>query len=272
MTTSIKKPHQMITARELARSAFTELRSGWKRYVAIVAIVIVPVDLLALTSSVTGEDPTLSTYSLIVSLIMNVALIWAIVQKDHTGVIPRVGAAYYEGSIAIVRFFLVSAALVLMLAPAALGGAIYVAANTAGINSAAPVGEQLLIGIVCLLLALPSFHLLIRFGLALVAVVDGGMRPLAALRYARRLTFGKYWRLAGRYINLFLLIILIAIPISIGTFILAFLKLVPVATLFFQLATTFTALPIMNMYLLHLYHDIEPKSKEPEPTASEEAA
>jgi hypothetical protein len=151
--------------------------------------------------------------------------------------------------------------LVLMLVPAALGAAVYLAATTAGIDSGAPVSEQLLIGFVCLLVALPSFHLLIRFGLAPVAAIDSDLRPLAALRYARRLTLGKYWRLAGRYVSLLILIVIIAIPIALVTALFAMLKLVPVATLWFQLATTFTALPIANIYLLKLYHELEPKPK-----------
>ena len=257
MTKASARPSQLLSARKLAREAIDELRSGWKRYVPIIAIVIVPIDVLALTSSAAGGDATVSAYSLIVSLAMNVALIWAIVEKERTGVIPRMSSAYYDGSVAMVRFFLVSAMLVLLLAPAALGAAIYVAAATAATNSGASAGELYLILIPCVILILISVHLLVRNGLALIAVVDGQLRPLAAMRYARSLTKSRYWRLAKYYFSLLVLIILIAIPIALGTTFLAFLKLAPVATLFFQLATTFTVLPIVNIYLLRLYHNIE---------------
>jgi hypothetical protein len=272
MTKRVKQAHHMISARQLARQAVTELRAGWKRYISIIAIVIVPIDLIGLSNSAAGGDATVGVYSLIISLTMNVALIWAIVQRDRTGVIPRMSTAYYEGSVAVVRFFLVSSALVIMLAPAALGAATYIAAQTAGVNSSAPAAEQLLIGIPCLMLALISAHLLIRFGLSLVAVIDSDLRPLAALRYARVLTLGRYWRVVGRYLGLFVLIIAIAVPIAIVTMFLAFLRLVPVATLFFQLVTTFTVLPVTNLYLLRLYRGMEPETGRAQQTKTTEAA
>lgn len=271
MTSTRTKKNQLpkpLGAWKLIRAAIDEYKNDWKPYIAILAIVAVPTNVLALSNSITS-DATVGSYISFAALIMNVALTWAIVERARTGVVPRPSAAYYDGGIAIVRFLLVTAALVLMLVPAALGVVIYLASIAAGDIAGTSLGEQLLIALVCLVMVMPSLWLLVRFGLAPVIAVTTGLRPIAALRYARRLTLGRFWRMTGRYTVLVLFLVALSIPIALVTALLAFLKLGPLAMLFFQLATTFTALPLANIYIFRLYRDLEPK---PNPDATSETA
>jgi len=202
----------------------------------------------------------MNAYTSIASIVMNVALIWAIVRAEKTGEVPRISSSYYDGSVAIVRYLLVTVLLVLMLLPAAFAAAIYLA-SMSSINTTSSLPEQLLIGTVCVLIALPSFWLIIRFGLAPIAAVDTGLPPIAALRYARNITIGHFWSTLAHYALLGVYIICLAIPIALITALLSFLKLGPIPTIFFQLATTFIVLPLANIYLLKLMHNLDQQSR-----------
>jgi hypothetical protein len=247
------------SAWKLWRAAWNDFRNDWMSYAKILAVVAIPINYLGLFSSI-ATDASMNAYTSIASITMNVALIWAIVRADKTGEVPKVSSSYYDGSVAIVRFLLVTILLVLMLLPAAFAAAIYLASMSA-INTSSSLPEQLLIGTVCVLIALPSFWLIIRYGLAPIATIDTGLPPIAALRYARNLTLGRFWRTLARYALLAIFLLVLAIPIAIVTAVLSFLKLGPVPTIFFQLATTFTALPLGNIYLLKLMHALAEKPK-----------
>lgn len=262
------QPIRSLGPWRLIGAALREFRNGWKPYVAIIAAVIIPVDLIGLFSIT--SDTSIGVYSSFATIIMNVALLWTMVQKGRTGVFPQVHKAYYDGSIVLVRFLVVCALVVGLLIPAVLGAALFAFGQMAFTAYDAPFGEQAILALACSLFAIPSIWMLARFGLAPFVVVDTNLRPMAAMRYARRLTLGHFWRIFGHYVALALFLILLSIPIAAVTALLAFLKLTPLATLFFQLATTFTALPLANLYLLRLYRNLEPKSEakvDPEPTA-----
>lgn len=246
------------SAWKLARAAWKDFRADWKSYAKILAVVSIPINLLGLSTGL-ATDPSMNAYTTIAAIIMNVALIWAIVQSEKTGKAPGISSSYYDGSVAIVRFLLITVALVLMLIPAAFGAAIYLASLSA-IDASVSLPEQLLISAVCLLIALPSVWMIIRFGLAPIAAIDTGLPPVASLRYARKLTLGRFWRTLARYAMLALYLIALAVPIALVTAGMSYLKLGPVPTVFFQLTTTLTALPLANLYLLHLMRSLEPKT------------
>ncbi len=250
--------HDLPSAWILWRASWKNFRVYWLHYVKVMAVVSLPINLLGLSTSL-ATDASLNAYISIAAILMNVALIWAIFQIEKTGQAPRLSSSYYDGSVAIVRYLLVSISLVLMLVPAAFGAAIYLSSIRA-IDTASSTPEQLLIGLVCVLIALPSVWLIVRFGLAPIVAIVYGLSPFAALRYARSLTLGHFWQTAGRYGMLGLGLIALAVPIALATAGLSLLKLGPLATLFGQLATTFTALPLANIYLLHLLRGLEHQS------------
>ena len=104
----------------LFRSSWSDYRAGWKRFILILAIVAVPINLIPLFNFSTAAA-SIDSYTLFATIFMNVALIWAIVERDRSGKVPSLSHAYYDSSIAIIRFILVTLLLVLMLLPAALG-------------------------------------------------------------------------------------------------------------------------------------------------------
>ena len=256
------------SAWKLWRAAWKAFRDDWMSYVKILAVVAVPISIMGLFEGIrTSEqlfiapvDPTVAAFANFATIIMNVALISAIIQSDKTGKVPGVSASYYVGTAGLVRFLLVAVVLVPMLIPAAFGAAIY-QASLSVTQTSVSLPEQLLIGSVCLIIALPSVWLIVRYGLAPIAAIDTGLPPVAALRYARNLTLGRFWRTLARYALLAIFLFVLAIPIAIVTAVLSFLKLGPVPTIFFQLATTFTALPLGNIYLLKLMHALAEKPK-----------
>lgn len=177
------------------------------------------------------NDPIFQAYSLIFLVIMNVALLWAISTHERTGQVPGLAAAYYDGPIAIVRFLLTMLALVLMLIPVTFATVLYIL-GSAVVDASGTLPEQMLIPFACLLISMISGWLIVRFGLAAVIVVAGLTRPLHALRYARTLTLGRFWRVFARMAALVLFVATTALPIAAVTALLSALHLAPLATLF----------------------------------------
>ncbi|HVQ44618.1 MAG TPA: hypothetical protein VMT30_06675 [Candidatus Saccharimonadia bacterium] len=249
------KPAKSTGAWKLWVAAVADMRTQWKRYLAILAVVTVPLNLFNLFPGL-ATDSTFNLATQIAAVIMNVALIWAIVEFERTGVTPGIGAAYYDGSVAIVRFLMSALLLVLMLVPAAFAATLYIIGFLA-VSDAGTIAEQLILASICLLIAAVSGWWMVRFGLAPTIAVAEGARPLAALRRSRRLTLGRFWRVFSRYAALVFFIAVTAVPIALVTAGLSYLKLGPIPTIFFGLATTFTALPLLNLYLLKLYRSLE---------------
>lgn len=246
----------------LARTALSDYRVTWKRLIWIVAIIAVPLQLLGLSVSFTA-DPAANVYGYLAVLILNVALLWAVLIYDRTGRAPRAAEAYYGGSALIIRLFVIILLYVLMLIPLMIGLGLYTAGATA-LNTPGTTGESIAIILVSLLIALPSFYMLVRYGLALFVAADTGLRPISALRLARQLTLGKFWGLVRRYLGLALLMIILVIPASLINFLLNRVGQPSLGNFFFGLITTFILLPIFTFYLLRLYRSLQPKT---EPTA-----
>jgi hypothetical protein len=264
-----KRPRPPIPASawKLAKASLRELRAGWKRYLAIMAIVTVPLNILGLSTAF-GSNAVVNAYAYVAIIIMNVALLWAVIEHDRTGDIPGPGAAYYDGSAILVRFMVTTVLIVPMFIPALLGLGLSVLGTSAPLYGGTAAEEYIIMGI-GVLISLLSAWMLVRFALAPTIASAANLRPLASLRYARRLTLGRFWRVFSRLCGLLLLIIVLGIPIAIVTALLGFIRLGLIATLFAELATTFVAFPIFNIYLLRLYHDLENKPA-PEPESAAE--
>lgn len=249
------RPPKPASAWKLFRTALIDLKQNIKRYSLIIAVVALPMDVLQLTPGL-SNDPTFQGYSLVFIVIMNIALIWAIAVRERTGQVPSMASAYYDGSVAIVRFMLIVSAILAMLIPVTFAVVLYLLA-TSGLQVAGTIQENLLILFVCILISMISGWLIVRFGLAPIIAVADGIRPVHALRYSRMLTQGRFWWVFARYGALILFIIITALPIAGVTALLSAVHLTPIATLFFQFVTTLTALPLINSFLLGLYRNLE---------------
>lgn len=249
------KPAKPITARKLAKAAWRELKTGFKRYALIIGVVAVPQNLISLSASLAGN----STVTIVVNLAiltMNVVLIWAMVEREKTGVIPGPLTAYYDGSITLVRSVVVYAILLVMLIPLAIASSVYVLLLMGAEYGITTAAEEVLIGSICLLISLISFWLLARYLLAVIGVIADNLRPIAAVRFARQLTLGRFWRVVGRLAMLVLMLAVISIPISGVTALLTALKLPTLGAIVFKLVTSMVALPFAYAYLLALYRDL----------------
>jgi hypothetical protein len=225
------------------------------------AIVTIPFNLVALLPGLTDASGNslnpLDPFAPFAAIIMNVALIWAVVQREQTGKIPKVADAYYDGSSVLVRYLLVSVALVLMLIPAAFASILYGIGVLGATAIGATLVEELLVTFVVLLLASPSVYLLIRHAFAPYAVVREGMRPLAALRYSRALTAGRFWPLAQRFVLMAILLALMSLPATLVTVGLGIIGLNTASLAFFEIASTLLILPLANIFIINVYRELQ---------------
>jgi hypothetical protein len=242
--------------RTLIRDTFIEFKLHWKAYVLILLVVTLPSDIITLVFQL-GSDPVASTYLSFAAVIMNASLIWAMVQNIKTGRMPGVIDSYYEGSTVLVRYIVITFVIVIMLIPAALGGALYATALQTVVSAGSPGPEVWFIALGSLIIATPSFVLLVRFSLATYGVIADGLRPKEALRWSRRYTLGRFWKTTGRFAILGLVLMVVSIPILIVTFLLAVVHLTSISTTFFEIATTLVALPVANIYLYRMYRNLQ---------------
>jgi hypothetical protein len=227
----------------LVWSAVREFFAGWKGYFWILAIILVPFQLIALVVPTLNGDATSNFIVISASIIMNVALLWGMVQRQKTGKVPRPRHAYYDGSVGLLRFMVVAFWLAIMAIPAILAMVIYIEGSLVATVSGT-LQESLGITIVSTVLAAVSVWMFNRFGLATIAAVADNLNPLEALRYARRLTRGRFWRVFIYNAALIILIVIISLPLSGITAGLALLKTGPLPGLFFGFAATLIILPL----------------------------
>ena len=237
------------------------VKQFWQRkglYLWIVAIVVVPFQAIgAVVHDDALTSATLNAFStMAIAIFMNLALIYAIMAV-RAGQPVKAKLAYYEASAGAVRFIVVCLLLSFMLIPAALGGFVYLVGSYAPFGLSGSIGELLLIGLVALMVTLPSAWLLVRFSLSVVAVAIDGSLPLVALRRSRELTLGRFWRVSGRLIVMLLSLLLIVVIAYIPSALLGFvvkdgIVLNAIYLAFFNLL----AIPFINLYQINLYQDL----------------
>jgi hypothetical protein len=249
------KAAKVIKSRQLFRDAVKDVRTNWKSYILILAIVTIPSDVVSLALSLGSSDLT-EAYLSCAAVIMNVALLWAIARTGERKEAPSFGEAYYAGSEAIVRYALISVGIIAMLIPFAFGASLYSnGLQTSQLSGLSPI-VLVFIGLVSLLVASPSAYLMIRYSLAPIAAVQDGLRPIAALKRARRVTLGRFWPVTLRLLFLAVIAACVLIPIGLLTLGMSVLHMGVVATGFFEIASTLIGLPLINAYLFHLYRDL----------------
>lgn len=249
------KPKRITSGWGLFRTSLRAFVIDWRLYIKVLAIVAIPVDLITLIPSL-ASNASLSDYTSMAAIIMNVALLWVVIRRREGGLKSTLAEAYYDGNVALIRYVLVSVLLVLMLIPLALGLALYGASLY--VQNADPFSAvELVIALVSLLLASPTLFMLVRFGFAPVVVVRDGLRPFASLHRSWRLTRKRFWPVAGRLILLIVFLALASLPATVITVLLSALKAKVAATAVFEIVETLVALPIFNLYLLELYRELE---------------
>jgi hypothetical protein len=250
------KPHKSakITALpggwQLFRLSLGDFGNHLWRYIALVGIVVVPSNLIGLSASL-SSDSSIMLYENLASLFMTAGLIWSVSRGQHD---PdyKLRRAYYDGSAMVLRLVLVIAVLAVMFLPAAIGVSLYGLGAGANAGSAS-VPVQLLLGALAIILSLPTFYWLIRFGVVIFRVATTDEWPIEALRNSRLLTLGRFWYLAGRIAQLLLWVVIIMI-VPVLLFIgLALLTHAVFFIVLFQISFSLIALPIIALYTYRLY-------------------
>jgi hypothetical protein len=253
---AVAKPRPIDSGWQIFRYALGLYRAHWKRYVKILAVVSVPVSIVSVIH-LGSADAVAQSYVSFASIVMNVAFIWAAAQTIDTGKAPTVRSAYYDGSLALVRFVLVSFIIFAIMLPAAAGVALYVLGLKAADYYGVYGPELIFDGGLSLLLVALTVWLLVRFGLTPFAIVDTDLRPVLALRRIRALSLRRFWTIASRLGMLALFLIAVAAPSALIVFGLAFLPIGVLPLILLQILATLTVLPIGNLYLLRLYRLLE---------------
>lgn len=253
MTTSVASG-KLERSWALVKASLADYRKDWLPYVKILAVVSVPFNLVAIFDFQPADVQSFSTYGFFASIFMNVALLWSILEHNR-GHKPTMPQAYYTGVGQVVSYVLTTLLLVLMLVPLALGITIYSAA--AAPDQGTTPGEVLLVGVVALVIALPSFYLAARYGLSMLLVMRDKLRPIAALRRARQLTLGRFWPVTGRLLILVLLVLVLCVPAGLVTMGLSLLHQDAWGVALFQIITTFTVLPITYIFGLKLLDNLD---------------
>jgi hypothetical protein len=118
--------------------------------------------------------------------------------------------------------------------------------------------ESLLLGLVGLVIAIPSLWLLIRFALAPIIIASEDVRPWRSLQRSRELTLGRFWQVMGRYAVLIAWLFLIGVIVTLLITALGLVWHNAVALDFiYQFVLSLVGLPIGSVYLVRLYQALK---------------
>lgn len=240
----------MASPWKLFIQALRDYREHWRLLTGVIAVVSVPVAILTALNVVdASSNTTTAAYVGFAQVAMNTATIYAIIRiVQNQAPLPSIRSAYYKGSDAFLRLFLVSVLLVLMLLFLLLGLFIVAVGAAAPGVQIGPAEQGLLIGL-ALLLSLPSIWLVPRSLWAVYIVFESDMGPIQAVRTSWKLTVGRTWSALGYSFALVIFLSgVLAVPL-IALFALENVTKWPVWAPLIQLAATFIIVPISNLYL-----------------------
>ncbi|HSX48235.1 MAG TPA: hypothetical protein VLF41_01895 [Candidatus Nanoarchaeia archaeon] len=229
------------------------LRDFWheRRSLMLVAVVVaLPVGLISLLS----QDPGILAYGSLAAVVMNLALIWTVVRLGK-GQAVKLKEAYYEGTSALVRFLLVALVLVASLLPFVIGATVFSSA-VSDVTVQVSLAEKLLVGLLWLILSIPTVRWLTRYSFSLLLASQPGTTPIQALRLSKQRAQGHGWAIFGRLLGLTLFLVAVIFIPTIAIYIL----IPPVFSSFvlavLQLVVTLTILPIFYVFLYRLYEGL----------------
>ncbi len=228
----------------LLKSALTQLKRAPK-LLAVVAIVLIPTTLLTLTG-----NTQLSAFATLASLLMNLALIWAIIELANNRSIS-IKDAYYKGTAALVQFVIVALLLVVMLVPLIFG------LSLIGIGVLPPgtlLPERILLGLLALLLVVPTVYWLVRYVFSLFIICETPVGPIAALRRSGQLVKGRFALVLGRLALVGAIMAIVGLIPLIAVLLLHTDNHITIAII--QTVSGLIGLPVLNLYLHQLYKSL----------------
>ena len=176
---------------------------------------------------------------------VSLVYVWAI-RKITAGESFKARDAFYQGLGPIIPVLMVLILISIQLIPFAAASFVYTSARTSGLFATG--AEDMGVFIVAALFALLSFYLMTSTVIALYVATLPGMRPLGALRAAKKLV--QFQRLA-------VFKRIIGLPIVLGLVYLLVLfilvRFMPSKALFFAEVFQIIILPLVHIYLYKLY-------------------
>ena len=238
----------------LFKDSLKVYRDNWRLLVLVVLVVTIPVAYMTTYVVDPAADSSLAAYLNTGQFVMLTALIYTIFSLK-SGRKIKAREAYYEGSGVIVRLAIISVIIALMLIPFLLGMLVFAAGSFAG---GVPLGiwAQLLVIVIGLLLALPSFLMIMRSFWATYIVAETKEGPWQAIKTSRRITKGQVVIIASRVVVMALLLgLIILVPAAI----LAVLGSLTQVTFFYfllQVVVTLIIFPLSNIYLYQYFREL----------------
>lgn len=230
----------------LIKQSFVEIWHYKATLFPIILLIMIPVVILNL---ITNSDQTLGTYGSFATLIMNVAVINAVVKlKTGTSKID-IAEAYYVGTARLVAFMCVIALLGLQMIPLLIGALIYLSGSTGATVGLGPV-EMVLLGGIWLIFAIPTLRWLTRSVFALYFVQAANMRPIAAVKQSSLLVRRNGWRVFGKVLagTVLMFAILILPSLAISTLPESASWLAKIATSLLQIMSALVLVPFASVY------------------------
>jgi hypothetical protein len=193
-------------------------------------------------------SPTAGAYQMILTLIVSLALIWAL-REVYAGNKVRIRDAFYLGMYPLVTFVMVLLVIGLQIIPGGLGVMLYqlVSANGIAVSGI----EQFLWLVVLALFILVSLYMVASSLFALYIVCLPGMTPLRALRTARQLVAGRRFTVLRKVVFLPIAVVILAAIIVIPILLYATTAAVWVFFVF-----TMLLIAVVHGYLYALYRSL----------------
>jgi len=202
--------------------------------------------LLGNASSTVSE--VASTYQTFLVLYISLVAIWALRHLNERKA-PKAKQAFYEGIAPFVQFLLVLAVIFLQLIPFYIGNFVFQTVLGSGLAVTTP--EKVIWGLLYGMLTLLSLYMISSSIFALYIVTLPGMRPMQALRSARKLVRYRRFTILKKVIFLPLVLMVGAAIIFIP---LIMLWTPIVEPLFF--VASMTSLIVIHSYIYSLYKEL----------------
>lgn len=243
----------------LVKLTLNEIWGNRSTLTPIILLIMTPIVILNL---LTGNDQTLGTYGSFATLIMNIAIIYAVIKLKTGSKKLSLSQVYYGGTTRFVAFMCVVALLGAQLIPALLGGLVYVSGSTGATVGLGAV-EKTLLGGVWLLFSIPTFRWLTRSVFALYLIQDPDMRPIAAVRASSALVRGKSWSVFGRILigTIFMVGVLLIPSLLISTLPETASLIYKLATGLLQIISALILVPFASMYGYNIVEALGGKPK-----------
>lgn len=225
------------TLSELFSGQFAALGTGFAVFALLVA------------SAGNNSSQVAGVYQTLLTLIVSLAVIWALRQVLSGATNVRIRDGFYKGMYPIIPSILVLLVVLLQLIPLIIGSSLYSLVVSNGI--AATLLEQILWGLVFLSLAFVSLYMVVSSIFALYVVTLPDMTPMKALRSAGKLVRGRRWTILRKVLFLPLVLLIAASCVMVPVILLV----TPFAPWLLFILTMF-GLIVIHAYMYTLYRKL----------------